>query len=83
MISHCPSSVRKEFEHELLKQYHANLTDVSISYEKCYEEYVVGAVSRWFWFLCYFGGSEMHPSVTQYFHNQVLDFMNDHNMTLE
>ena len=47
------------------------------TYADCYRDYVEGGVGRWVWLLALL--AEFCPdNVTQYFHDQLLDFMIDH-----
>jgi hypothetical protein len=43
-------------------------------------EYTVGGVERWLWFLAYFAGLD-HAGWAAFFHDQVLAFMKDHNLS--
>lgn len=55
-----------------------------LSWDECWKEYAIGGVERWLWFLIYFVGSG--PSLkdwAQFFHDQINDFMEDHNLTKE
>ena len=48
--------------------------------KQCREEYVAGGLGRWLWFLPVLN-SMCPPKMTQYFHDQVLAFLNDHGIT--
>jgi hypothetical protein len=48
--------------------------------EQCRQEYVEGGLGRWLWFLPVLN-SMCPPKMTQYFHDQVLAFLNDHGIT--
>lgn len=45
-----------------------------------FDRYTVGGLERWLWFLAYFAGLE-HSGWAAFFHDQVLEFMVDHNLT--
>ena len=86
-ISHMSPAYRRENEISFLKHYYETLTKDSnfineYDYETCYNEYVMGGICRWVWMLPLL--ANMCPTiVTQYFHDQVYEFIKDHNMTPE
>jgi hypothetical protein len=53
--------------------------DIDLSLEDCWLEYVQGGLSRWLFFLPHDGWGNQLAS--QYFCNQVLAWINDHNVT--
>merc|ERR1712232_1492663 len=55
-------------------------TDYDAMLEYCWQEYKIGGVERWVWFLAYFVGIEMYD-VAQFFHDQLSCFMKDHSLT--
>ncbi len=79
-------ATRREIEHKLLHVYYETLTAsdrvTSYSYEDCYADYVSGGACRWIWLLMLL--SAMCPDkMVQTFHDQVLHFLRDHNVTPE
>ena len=84
VISNMDPAERKECEKELVKAYFEELQQhnksIDCTWEYCWQEYKVGGVERWLWFLVYFVGNGM-SDWAQYFHNQIHDFMNDHWLT--
>lgn len=98
LISHACAADRRAHEEELLQDYYAHLTGTGscantgsgnsfvnpaeYSYEQCKKDYVEGGVCRWVWLLALLSGMCPDP-LTQYFHDQVLDFLVDHNVTPE
>ncbi len=96
LISHMEPSVRRLHEEALVRDYYAHLTGTgeaciagakhvdpaSYSYEQCRADYVAGGVGRWLWFMPVL--ARMCPDkMTQYFHDQTLQFLLDHNVTPE
>lgn len=86
MISHSSSAARKASEEEALavylKELNANLKarnidEVTAEYVK--QEYVEGGLCRWAWLfpVC---ASLCPAKGTQYFHDQMLEFMEEHNV---
>ena len=57
--------------------------DLMLSWEECWREYTVGGVERWMWFLIYFCAMPASTSWAQFFHNQIADFMHDHDLTAD
>jgi len=87
LISHMNPKERLQYEDELISLYyntfivHCDEKFKSVySLDKCKEDFVMGGVCRWVWFLAIL--SVMCPDqMVQYFHDQVLAFMIDHNIT--
>lgn len=95
-ISHtCPSD-RKECEMDLLREYYASLTATATissaesggvspdaySWDECLSDYVQGGACRWVWLFAFLT-SICPPPVTQYFHDQLASFLDDHGVTPE
>ena len=87
MISHSTAAERQANEEDLLKVYHETLNaELARLGKKCHisldfvrKEYVVGGLARWAWLLpvcCQL----CPPAGAQYFHDQVLHFLQDHNI---
>ena len=88
VISHLSPSDRKDVEKEALDEYYKALTETGVvdttvySREVLEKEYVCGGVARWIWLLSYI--AQVCPDhLTQYFHDQVLAFCIDHEVTPE
>ncbi|CAJ1959165.1 unnamed protein product [Cylindrotheca closterium] len=85
VISNMDPAERRASEKELVQAYYkelqANLEDEKCcSWEYCWSEYKIGGVERWLWFLVYFIGNGM-GDWAQFFHDQISEFMNDHNLS--
>eukprot|EP00756_Hemistasia_phaeocysticola_P009800 Hpha_TRINITY_DN14949_c3_g5::TRINITY_DN14949_c3_g5_i1::g.144182::m.144182 len=89
VISHMDPAERRACERDLVKKYHDELLRLGVpgdqySWEQCWDEYRLGGLGRWMWFLAYFAGmGEGMTAVSKFFHDQVLAFMRDHNVTLD
>lgn len=86
-ISHMVSADRRQCEERLLKEYYATLVangveEVAYGWERCWADYVEGGVCRWVWLLALLSAICPDP-LTQYFHDQVSDFILDHGITPE
>mmetsp|Transcript_11563 Transcript_11563/g.42294 ORF Transcript_11563/g.42294 Transcript_11563/m.42294 type:complete len:388 (-) Transcript_11563:30-1193(-) len=86
MISHAGPIERKEMEEELVHMYYKTLCSLngdvaaSMSWEDCWSEYVYGGIAKWLWMLPILVA--MCPTqFTQFFHDQILDFLQTHNIT--
>ncbi|KAJ1561778.1 hypothetical protein HK096_003352 [Nowakowskiella sp. JEL0078] len=85
VISHMYPEERRLWEDELISSYYSvliaggvNTKDYSLN--KCRADYVAGGVGRWVWLLALLTG--MCPdSWVQFFHDQLLAFIIDHNIT--
>jgi Protein of unknown function (DUF1679) len=55
------------------------------SFDYCWHEYTYGGIERWIWFLIWFLGQNdvSLQGWTQYFHNQISDFVLDHEISLD
>lgn len=91
VISNMAPVERKACEKELVQAYmvalknHMKLINMnqsiidSITWEYCWNEYKIGAVERWVWFLVYFVGNGL-GSWAQFFHDQLSCFIKDHKL---
>ena len=90
VISNMSRSDRQECEESLVRHYYDTLTKSASSssrtlmtWDDCWKEYTVGGIERWLWFLIYFLGNPNMTSWAQFFHNQMSDFMADHQLTAQ
>ncbi len=80
-------SERRVWEAELVDGYYAALKQkgvdgASYSRDQCFRDYISGGIGRWVWLLALLSG--MCPDDwVQFFHDQVLAFILDHNITPE
>jgi len=96
LISHMDPGARRLHEEQLLQDYYAHLTGTgeacsagtkhvdssTYSYAQCKADYVAGGTGRWLWFVPVL--ATMCPDkMTQYFHDQTLQFLLDHGVTPE
>jgi Protein of unknown function (DUF1679) len=85
VLSNFSSQERRECEHEIVHAYHNELCLAGrndVSFEYCWNEYMIGGVERWLWFLIWFlGQGESLQGWAQFFHDQIADFMHDHNIS--
>lgn len=86
VLSNMDPAERRPCEEDLIRTYyeelkHCGVKDVDWDY--CWNEYKIGGVERWLWFLVYFVGQEGMKDWAQFFHNQIAAFMNDHNITAD
>ena len=88
LISHASPQTREEIWREAVEGYYARLLALnpgvadSMTLDSCVSEYVNGGVGRWFWFLPILA-TMCPPKMTQFFHDQVLAFVQYHNITPE
>eukprot|EP01065_Artemidia_motanka_P048210 TRINITY_DN7727_c0_g1_i1.p1 TRINITY_DN7727_c0_g1~~TRINITY_DN7727_c0_g1_i1.p1 ORF type:complete len:354 (+),score=117.11 TRINITY_DN7727_c0_g1_i1:243-1304(+) len=84
VISHMTPEDRRPCERALVEGYYKELLDLGVdgkafTWEECWQEYRVGGLERWLWFLAYFAGmGEGMVPVAKFFHDQVLAFVKDH-----
>lgn len=89
IISHMEPKARKEVEKKLMQDYYATLSALlateegkkkhegGYTWEQCWREYQYGGLERWIWLLIYL--VKLCPvKMSQYFHDQVLAFVVDH-----
>eukprot|EP01033_Poteriospumella_lacustris_P012888 gene12888-9219_t len=90
IISHTSPTDRRLIERELVLAYHKELTtgeglpeDLrAYSFEQCWKDYVRGGTQRWVWLFCLI--TSICPAiVSQYFHDQLAAFLEDHGVTPE
>lgn len=86
-ISHMVAAERRVCEDRLLKAYYDELILAGVdpseyAWERCKSDYVAGGVCRWVWLLALLSGI-CPDSLTQYFQDQVSDFILDHGVTPE
>jgi hypothetical protein len=86
ILSNMEPNERRACEDELIRNYHNELLrlGVQLSWEDCWKEYTVGGLERWLWFLVYFCG-QSGPMLkwTQFFHDQIKEFVHDHKIRPE
>jgi hypothetical protein len=87
VISHMRPDERRKCENRLLHTYYdalirGGVRSVDYSFDQCYRDYVNCGIGRWVWLitLCTLF---MDASWIQYFHDQMLEFVKDHNVTPE
>jgi len=81
---------RRNVEEEALDAYYEALIEASrggvdqetFTKEACKSEYVQGGVCRWIWMLAHFGNSFPEYKV-KYFHDQLLEFVIDHDVKVD
>lgn len=90
IISHTSPADRRLIERELVLAYHKELTtgdalpdDLrAYSFDQCWKDYVRGGTQRWVWLFCLI--TSICPAVvSQYFHDQLAAFVEDHGVTPE
>ena len=86
-ISHCSPESRRDLENASLHLYYSELLLNGVqaskySWETCFADYVSGGFERWVWLLSAIT-SMRPPKLVQYFHDQCLVFMLDHDITPE
>lgn len=86
IISHVSSEARRICELKLLREYYDNIlalndaiTNDNFSWEDCKRDFSHGGAERWIWLLPLL--AEMCPDkMVQFFHDQLLGFLEDHNI---
>jgi hypothetical protein len=87
-ISHLDPLTRAAVERDAVKAYYAELTALNprvaatMSEQQCWDEYKVGGLGRWCFFLP-FDGWGQPPAVSQFFCDQVAAFVKHHGITPE
>jgi hypothetical protein len=94
IISHTSPTDRRLIERELMMAYYLELTTIpstgiplhedlaskSYSFDDCWRDYIHGGVQRWVWLFCVL--TTLCPDiVNQYFHDQLVAFLQDHEIT--
>lgn len=83
MISHINPNTRRKFEQSLIQEYFFELQKHNIymyTFEDCWDEYISGGCGRWVWMLALLS-SMCTDDMVQYFHDQFLAFIMDHEVT--
>lgn len=84
VISNMDPLERKACERELVQVYYnelqSHLLGDCCSWDYCWQEYKIGGVERWLWFLVYFVGKGM-DDWAQFFHDQIATFIADHELS--
>jgi hypothetical protein len=78
---------RRECEEKFTSNYYSKLVRLGVqnlSWEECWREYTIGGLERWLWFLVYFC-AQSGPMLkwAQFFHDQIKEFVHDHNIQPE
>lgn len=85
LISHMAPAVRRKCEASLVREYYDALVQNGIdrssySWDACWHEYKMGGFERWVWLLALL--TTMCPAdMVQYWHDQMLAYMQDHSIT--
>ncbi len=88
LISHASPQTRVEIWRSAVEGYYTRLVALNpkvaegMTLDDCISEYVNGGAGRWFWFLPILA-TMCPPKMVQFFHDQVLAFVRDHNITPE
>jgi hypothetical protein len=88
LISHMNYKTREGCERALLRRYWDELKEKggeklsNYTFENCNKDYIDGGIGRWVWLLSLLT-SICPDNITQYFHDQVLHFINTHEITPE
>eukprot|EP00934_Nitzschia_sp_Nitz4_P005112 Nitzschia sp. Nitz4//scaffold212_size37733//9361//10779//NITZ4_007731-RA/size37733-processed-gene-0.43-mRNA-1//-1//CDS//3329542016//5102//frame0 len=86
ILSNMDPEERRQCEKEVIQHYYQELIrwgvmETDFTWEDCWKEYRVGGLERWLWFLVYFcGQSEALLSWAQFFHDQIKEFVHDHDI---
>jgi len=89
VLSNMDPTVRRAHERRLVEAYYEELRnalpeDVTVSWEYVWNEYRVGGVERWLWFLVWFlGQGPNFVPWAQFFHDQISSFVRDHGLRPE
>jgi hypothetical protein len=84
MISDVKPAVWREHDRRLVKMYWDRLVQNGVDaskfpFETCWKGYEVGGVQKWIWMFAFMSGFDKVPPVAvQYFHDQLLSFIEDH-----
>ena len=86
MISHLEPTERASIERDAVAAYYKDLINlngsVDMTFDQCWEEYVMGGLGRWLFFLP-FDGWGAPPATSQFFCDQVSAFIKSHGITPE
>lgn len=82
-LSHLEPALRASIERDAVTAYFAEVTslnsDILMTFEECWDEYVAGGVGRWMWMLPLLA-SFCPPKATQFFLDQVSAFLRAHSI---
>jgi len=86
VLSNMDPAERRECEKDLIQAYLEELQRcgvTNVDWDYCWNEYRIGGLERWLWFLIYFAGQppDALPGWAQFFHDQISAFMKDHQIT--
>ena len=87
MISHAQPELRASIEKDAVAAYYAELKAlnplIGMTFEQCWNEYIMGGLGRWLFFLPFDGFSDdkQGQKNSQFFADQVLAFIKDHGVT--
>jgi len=88
ILSNMSVEERRHCEKDLVKAYWEELISLgvdkgSFTWEECWNEYRIGGVERFLWFLVYFCGQPPGSPLlkwAKFFHDQIAAFLKDHNL---
>lgn len=83
IISDVKPSLWKNHEKEILTEYWNTLVKHGVSpkdypYEQFWQEFCVAPVGRWIWLFSILAGYDLPANAVQYFHDQLLSFIESH-----
>lgn len=84
MLACTEAGARKSMEQNVVREYYDELIRCGVraySWEECWDEYRLGGLERWLWFLSFCAGVPAMHDFTRFFHNQISSFMVDHNLS--
>ncbi|GKZ00738.1 hypothetical protein MPSEU_001025700 [Mayamaea pseudoterrestris] len=85
VISNMEPCERRACERELVQIYFDELVKAGVAgvtWDYCWNEYRIGGVERWLWFLVYFVGLKGFGEWAQFFHDQMAAFVKNHELTM-
>jgi len=80
----CEKTLVRNYYEELIRSKNSNIVveeEEEYTWETCWEEYKIGGIERWIWFLVYFCGRTNMIEWAQFFHDQMAEFVKDHQLT--
>ena len=91
VLSNMDPVERRACERQLVEAYYNALCQAGVNegrsgnsrvtFDYCWQEYRIGGLERWLWFLVWFIGNESMLDWAQFFHDQIATFMKDHRLT--
>jgi hypothetical protein len=83
LISDIPRAITKEHSKELVRAYWNTLISSGVSeaeypWKNCWNAFCRGGAERWCWIFCFLADFPLPPTAIQYFHDQLLGFIQDH-----